>query len=120
YCEAVDQLPTPSCISGRVAAYVQVNPLPQPVVPSPVSTSCGTPATLTASGSTGIFRWFKSPTGGNPLEITASFTTLPIIQPVDTYYVEAINTATTSISQAYTTPGNYTFTVPPGVTEIYV
>ncbi|MBM3171148.1 MAG: hypothetical protein FJZ75_06005, partial [Bacteroidetes bacterium] len=52
---AMAQCPTPSALSSAA--------------------TCGQAATLTASGSTGLYRWYNQPSGGSVLGTGASFTT---------------------------------------------
>ncbi|MBM3170560.1 MAG: hypothetical protein FJZ75_02990, partial [Bacteroidetes bacterium] len=47
---------------------------PTPAALSSAAT-CGQAATLTASGSTGLYRWYNQPSGGSVLGTGASFTT---------------------------------------------
>ena len=67
YVEAVDHLTAPTCSSGRVAVLAVINPIASPTVSGGGTINCGSSATLTASGSTGLFRWYDSPAGGSPI-----------------------------------------------------
>ncbi len=54
--------------------------------------TCGTSPTITASGSTGIYRWYNVPTGGSPLSTGSSFNPGSIYQNSNqTFYVEAVD-----------------------------
>lgn len=76
------------CVSARVPVPISVNTIvPQPTV-SGTTVTCGFPATLTATGSYGYFRWYDSQSGGSPISSTATYTTPNIFGP-QTYYVEA-------------------------------
>ena len=52
---AMAQCPTPSALSSAA--------------------TCGQGATLTASGSTGLYRWYNQPSGGSVLGTGATFST---------------------------------------------
>ncbi|MFZ4060966.1 MAG: immunoglobulin domain-containing protein, partial [Bacteroidia bacterium] len=64
------QCPTPSALSSAA--------------------TCGQAATLTASGSTGLYRWYSQPSGGSVLGTGGSYTT-PAMFAQGTFYVEAVN-----------------------------
>ena len=64
------QCPTPSALSSAA--------------------TCGQGATLSASGSTGLYRWYSQPSGGSVLGTGATYTT-PAMYAQATYYVEAVN-----------------------------
>jgi hypothetical protein len=76
------------CNSVRTAVPVLVNDTVVAPTVSGVTAICGTPATLTASGSSGNFRWYNVASGGVSLANTASFTSPNVFVPT-TYYVEA-------------------------------
>jgi gliding motility-associated-like protein len=75
--------------SARTAVNVTVNTTPiVPVVP--VSSTClGSPAVITASGSTGTYQWYDAAAGGNLLSTGGTFTTTPLTVNT-TYYVQAV------------------------------
>ncbi len=75
------------CSLGNVPTLSAQCPIPN-VVSS--SATCGQGATLTASGSTGIFRWYDQPIGGALLGTGASYTTAALYSN-QTYYVEAVD-----------------------------
>ena len=119
YVEAVNSYNNPNCISPRAALVVTVNPLAMPTGTG-ATVTCGGAATLTASGSTGLFRWFAAPTGGSVLGTGASFTPPSTLQTT-TYYVEATNNLNPSASVAFNyTGGQQNWTVPAGVFSLQV
>ena len=82
----------------------------QPSAPtaSGATITCGSTATLTASGSTGQYAWYANSVGGSPLGTGSTYVT-PSLTTNTTYYVEAtagnsftVNTMTSS--GAYATP----------------
>lgn len=114
YVEAVNGL----CPSPRTAVVVTVLPLASPSTQNVDLCGSGS-VTLTASGSTGTYRWYTTSTGGTPVGTTPSYTT-PTINSTTTYWVEAQGTANVG-SQTFTFSGNVqTFTVPAGVTQLQV
>ncbi len=119
YVEAVNSYNNPNCISPRAALVVTVNPLAMPTGTG-ATVTCGSSATLTASGSTGLFRWFAGPTGGSVLGTGASFSPPSTLQTT-TYYVEATNNLNPSASVAFNyTGGQQNWTVPAGVFSLQV
>ncbi|PWK70868.1 gliding motility-associated-like protein [Mucilaginibacter oryzae] len=77
-------------VSARKAILVKV--IAQPAAPgvgSPVIVCEGSSATLTATGSTGTYRWYDLPVGGNLVKQGNTFTT-GILTANKKYYVEAI------------------------------
>jgi PKD repeat protein len=117
YVEAYDPL-EPTCSSGRVA--VTVTTTSSIVAPTAAGASifCGTTASLTAVGSGGEIRWYTSASGGNAVGTAASFTT-PTLTSTRTYYVEELE-SNDIFSASFTNAGNFTWTVPAGVTQITV
>ena len=76
--------------SARTPVTVVVNAMPAPPTVSSAPACSGGTVTLTASGSTGSYRWYDTPTGGNQLSDNSVFTT-PILTAPATYYAEALN-----------------------------
>lgn len=66
------------------------------------SVTCGSPATLTATGSTGQYAWYANSTGGTPLGTGATFTT-PALTANTTYYVEATANSQFTVTSMATT-----------------
>ena len=75
--------------SARTPVTVAVNTMPVPPIVKSIPACSGGTATLTASGSAGIFRWYDMPVGGTLLSDSASLTT-PVLTAPATYYAEAI------------------------------
>jgi gliding motility-associated-like protein len=106
---------TPGC-----KAVVQTITLANSVTPNaPTSadvTICpNSPATLTASGSPGIYQWYDAPAGGNLLFTGANFTT-PLLTSNTTYYVE------TTVSQCASlrTPVNVNIITTVNVSDVSI
>ena len=119
YVEAVNSYNNPNCVSPRAALIVGVNPLAMPSTTGD-TTTCGGSATLSASGSTGLFRWFAGPVGGAVLATGANFIPASTLQST-TYYVEATNNLNPSASVTFNyTGGQQSWTVPAGVFSITV
>ncbi len=119
YVEAVNSYNNPNCVSPRAALLVGVNPLAMPAVTGD-TTTCGGSATLSASGSTGLFRWFAGPVGGAVLATGANYTPSSTLQST-TYYVEATNNLNPFASVTFNyTGGQQSWTVPAGVFSITV
>ena len=119
YVEAVNSYNNPNCVSPRAALVVTVNPLTMPNIVGD-SVSCGGAATLSASGSTGLFRWFAGPSGGSVLATGATFSPPSTLQST-TYYVEATNNLNPSATATFNyTGGQQSWTVPAGVFAISV
>lgn len=109
-----------TCSSAREQVIVSVNQNIAPPIVNGMTTLCGTSATITASGSTGIFQWYDSPQSTSPVSTTASYTT-PVIVGPKVFYVEAITSInpTGDITFGYT-GSVQTWTVPAGVTSVTV
>lgn len=90
-----------------------------PATPSVSGTAvtCGQSASITATGSSGTYRWFNAPSGGTLLDTGATFTS-PNLTSNTTYYVEAQGqgggsgsfSGTSTTLTSYTTGGTGTFT----------
>jgi gliding motility-associated-like protein len=74
--------------SNRTAVTVTVNAIPVAPTAQGVTICSGTQATLTASGSTGIYQWYDAATGGSLQGTGASFTT-QFLTANTSYYVQA-------------------------------
>lgn len=75
--------------SARTAVTVTANQTPVAPVVAAASTCMGSPAIITASGSTGTYQWYDAAAGGNLLAVGSTFTTSPLL--VNTvYYVQAV------------------------------
>ncbi|MFC5270157.1 gliding motility-associated C-terminal domain-containing protein [Adhaeribacter terreus] len=76
--------------TNRKAVQVTVNPIaPAPTVAN--VTICGSGnATLTASGSTGTYKWYDAAQNGNLIFTSSSFQT-PVLTATTEYYVQAIS-----------------------------
>ncbi|WP_299821208.1 T9SS type A sorting domain-containing protein [uncultured Pontibacter sp.] len=74
------------------STYIQVTVIDKPTSPIANGTSrCGTgTVSLTATGSSGSYRWYSSSIGGTLLSSNATYS--PNINSTTTYYVAAINT----------------------------
>jgi gliding motility-associated-like protein len=80
--------------SSRTLVNVTVTQTPAAPQVNKPPICAGNPAVLTASGSTGTYKWFDVPVGGSPLSNDAIFTT-PILTANKTYYVQTtINSCT--------------------------
>jgi PKD repeat protein len=118
YVEAVDHATSPTCSSGRVAVVAQVAQLSSPVASGGGTVTCGGSASLTASGSSGFYKWYNS--SGNQVGSGSAFTT-PTITDTSTFFVQAIEIANPSQTLTFNfTGGTQTWTVPAGVTSINV
>lgn len=106
------------CSSTRVAVPVTVNPLPDPAANSVVLCGPGS-TTLTATGSSGTYRWYTTSTGGSPVSTTPTYTT-PFLSSTTTYYVESMGQLNSGTQTFNFTGGVQSFTVPAGVTRITV
>jgi len=84
------------------------------------SLSCGTYSNIYGTTTSGIIRWWDSPSGGNLVGTSQSglfLTLLPLVST--TYYAEAFNYNTVSQTFAYT--GSIaSWTVPAGVTSLNI
>ena len=75
------------CVSAAIPVSVSVNlPPPAPTAAS-ILTCSGSKATLSATAPGGNYQWYDSPTGGNLLATSDSFTT-PSLTENTTYYVQ--------------------------------
>ncbi|MFB9843493.1 Ig-like domain-containing protein [Mucilaginibacter ginsenosidivorans] len=81
--------------STRSAVTVTINAAPAVPTAAGTNVCSGTQATLTASGSTGSYRWYDAATGGNLLSAGATYTTTPLTVPAS-FYVEAVGTCTSA------------------------
>ena len=105
---------TPFCVSNRVPVPLTVTPLATPTA-NPISTTCGSNITASASGSTGWYHWFAAPTGGSPLSTQSNYA-MSFVTQTDTIWVEAVSDPNPSGTQTFNyTGGNQTWTVPAGV-----
>ncbi len=107
-----------SCQSGRIAILVPAGPIASPTAQG-ATVNCGSNATLTASGSSGNYWWYDSPTGNNILHTGNSYTAW--VNQTKTYYVAATTNAnpTQTVTFNYT-GGSQNWTVPAGVFSITV
>jgi gliding motility-associated-like protein len=99
YAEATDPA-TGTVSSPRAAGSVTVSTGPDvAVTPPSQGVKSGQTATMTASSTTpnATYKWYATPTGGDPLFTGAAFTTPPVTGPV-TYYAEATDPATGAVS----------------------
>jgi len=78
------------CVSPRKAVIVSVNPTPTAPSTSNTSVCYNTPATLTASTTSGNVQWYDAPVGGTLLKTGNTYTTPSLIAPA-TYYVQDIS-----------------------------
>ncbi|MCW4469309.1 T9SS type B sorting domain-containing protein [Flavobacterium sp. MFBS3-15] len=79
-----------SCTTvGRVAVQAQVLPAVTISAVSPVNVCYGNTVTLQATSSSGMVRWYTSPTGGTQIGSETSFTTPPITASTS-YYAEGV------------------------------
>ncbi len=110
---------TPFCNSARIPVPVIVNPISNPSTVN-ASGACGDTLNLSATGSTGFFRWFDTPTGGNPISTNAQLTR-QFVTTSDTFYVEAVTDPNPFGSFNFNyTGGTQQWTVPAGVFTITV
>jgi len=118
YVEAVDNISSPNCLSGRVAVMVQTTPIASSAVALGATVSCGSSAMLTVSGGpTSFYRWYSESSGGIELGLGNSLNTTPSVS--DTLWVSSL--AGNPIStQNYNSPGTYSWTVPAGVFSVQV
>ena len=82
------------CASDRLPVVAEITSLAAPVA-SGVTVTCGDTATLTASGSTGMYQWYNAPTGGTRLDTGSTYVTPSVTSTTD-YYVEAVESYATS------------------------
>ena len=79
-----------SCTTGgRTAVEAQVLPAVTISAVSPVNVCFGNTVTLQATSSSGMVRWYTSPTGGTQIGSETSFTTPPITASTS-YYAEGV------------------------------
>lgn len=81
--------------SRRTPVKVTVTQTPAAPRVNNLPVCAGNPAVLTASGSTGTYKWFDVPAGGSPLSSNAVYTT-PILTATKTYYVQTTVNGCTS------------------------
>ena len=79
-----------NCISARTATTVTVNAFQQAPVINAQTICSSTNATLTASGSSGVYQWYSSLASPAPLFSGPVFQTLALTETT-TYYVQAVN-----------------------------
>jgi gliding motility-associated-like protein len=84
------------CISARKAVTVTVNVVIPPPIANNTSTCSGSSASLAATGGSGTYEWYSTPTGGTPLSSGQAYTT-PVLTTTTTYYVQ-ITTASGCVS----------------------
>ncbi len=107
------------CSSSRIPVPISVTPLSAPITQGD-SATCGTPVTLTASGSTTPIAWYDAPTGGNILAFGPQLS-LPPVLASDTFFVGTETSITLSGSQTFNFTGSpQTWTVPAGVSQIQI
>lgn len=78
------------CTSTRTAVTVTVNSIPEAPAATGVSICAGSTASLTASGSSGVYQWYDSPSSVTPLSSSTNYVTPPL-NANTTYYVQAMN-----------------------------
>jgi PKD repeat protein len=71
--------------------HSQCSQPPAPPSASVSSVNCGQSATITASGSSGSYRWYSQSSGGSPLATGVTYTTPAIFASSVIYYVEAFD-----------------------------
>ncbi len=81
---------TNGVVSNRTPVVVVVNTIPSAPIAQTASICAGGSATLTASGSTGIYQWYDTATGGNLIATGSNYTT-SVLTTNTTYYVQANN-----------------------------
>ena len=109
---------TPNCKSSRVAVVVNNTSVPIPIVVNDTAI-CGSNMTLQATGSTGLFNWYTSLSGGSPIHTGTSYNVNNLT--TTTYYVEATSNLTPNGSQTFTYSGGMQpFVVPSDVTQLTV
>jgi PKD repeat protein len=77
-------------------------PVPTAPITSSTTVSCGQTAQLTASGSTGSYRWFNVSSGGTALFTGTIFTTPALFGSSQIFYVEAFNPSEPTCASART------------------
>jgi len=83
------------CSSSRVAVTVTVNPNPIAPTVNGVTVCKGMSATLTATGATGIVKWYDAAINGNLLASGNTFKT-PALSATTTYYAQSASGKCTS------------------------
>ncbi len=83
------------CNSSRVAVTVTVNPNPVAPTVNGVTVCKGMSATLTATGATGIVKWYDAAINGNLLASGNTFKT-PALSTTTTYYAQSASGQCTS------------------------
>ena len=78
------------CNSSRAPVTVTVNPTPVAPTINGVNICKGMSATLTATGATGIVKWYDAATGGNLLATGNTFKT-PVLYATTTYYAQSVS-----------------------------
>ncbi|NBV14360.1 MAG: hypothetical protein EBS07_09880, partial [Sphingobacteriia bacterium] len=114
------QVTCPISGSQTISSPVQVNIAPI-ASPSALNTTitCGSSATLVATGSTSSYQWYDAPIGGNLLSSSATLVT-PALGVSTTYYVQATSGTITGNHVFGFTGSVQTWTVPSGVTSITI
>jgi gliding motility-associated-like protein len=84
-----------SCVSGRTAVSVTVNPVLPPPSAAGQIICAGNITTLTARVQQGSIEWYDAPTDGNLISSGATYTT-PILNATTTYYVQAAQSGCSS------------------------
>lgn len=97
------------CTSARTPVTVTVIPQVTPPTATGASVCYGNSAVLTASGGTGTYDWYATPTGGTSLATSQVFVT-PSLTANTTYYVQITESGCSSTR----TPVNVTVTPIPG------
>ncbi len=120
FVEAVDNLSSPTCSSGRIAVVASANALPSPVV-NPINTSCGANVTINASSTTNIHRWFRNANGTNLVSTATNYPYGTVVGATDTLWVQSATSTSSVSSQTFNFTGNVQqFIVPQGVTSVTV
>ncbi|MEJ7694170.1 gliding motility-associated C-terminal domain-containing protein, partial [Daejeonella sp.] len=77
------------CPGPRTRVEVIVSPKPFAPTAAGRTICSGSTASLTATGSSGIYEWYNTVTGGTPLQTGSSFTS-PVLTANTTYYVQSV------------------------------
>jgi gliding motility-associated-like protein len=106
---------TPGCKAVVQSITLTNSVTPNAPTSSDVTICPNSSATLSASGSTGIYQWYNTPAGGNLLFTGANFTT-PLLTTNTTYYVE------TTVSQCASlrTPVNVNIITTVNVSDVSI
>jgi gliding motility-associated-like protein len=86
----IDAFPIGCTTGTRTPITVNVNQTPSVTAPNATSICEGNTTTLTATATSGIIRWYNSPTSTTPAFTGETFTTSVLTQST-TYYIEANN-----------------------------